>query len=216
MSQAQQPSLIEAHNIKKTYPNVGIVLNNISLELYQGEAILITGPNGSGKTTLLRILAGVEKPDDGTVMVLGEKFTSPEQKILIGVVLDRPGLYPELTVRENLDLYSRLRGASLDDKVLDLLGLREVLDRRVDELSFGWRRRVDIARSLIGDPRILLIDEPFTGLDEEASEKVSRIMDHVRSTGGIIATSPDPALAKAYDWSRVVVLKDGVLNMGTV
>ncbi len=150
------------------------------------------GPNGSGKTTLVKIIAGVTPPSRGSVEVEGR----------LSVVFHTPSLYEELTVRENLEFYAELAG---DDpsSVWDMFGVRRVLDMRVSALSYGWRRRVDIARAFMGPPSNLVIDEPTTGLDETAREELRSYLDNV---GTVLLMSPT-----MLEWGRVKRLVDGKL-----
>ncbi|MEB3806445.1 MAG: ABC transporter ATP-binding protein [Desulfurococcales archaeon] len=203
---------LRVSNVTKTYYGVGKVLDGLNLEASAGDAVLILGPNGSGKTTLLKIIAGIEPVDGGEAFVNGLSTKKAFARRHIGLVLDKPGLYPELTVRENLEFYSRLRGEPAPGWALELLGLTGVMERRVGELSFGWRRRADLARALIGRPALLLVDEPYTGQDQDGREAVSTIISRVAKTGCVVATSPDESTKKLYDWSRVLVLRGGRLE----
>ncbi len=203
---------VEVEGVEKHYYGVGAVLAGVHLAASRGDSVLVVGPNGSGKTTLLRVIAGVEPPSRGRVAINGYSAGSLEAKRYVGLVLDKPGLYPELTVRENLEFYSRLRGGKPPTWALGLLGLTWVLDRRAGELSYGWRRRADLARALVGEPPLLLVDEPYAGQDPEGREAVSQIIDRLAARGCVIATSPDMAAARLYGWSRVVMLRDGRLE----
>ncbi|AEM39700.1 ABC transporter-related protein [Pyrolobus fumarii 1A] len=195
------------------------VLRGVTLTLSRGEGLLVLGANGSGKTTLLRIIAGLVRPTRGEVSVLGGSPRDPRVKRLMGVVMHHSLLYGELTVRENLEYYAKLYGVRgyrpEEDPVIQELGLRKFLDRRVEELSFGWRRRADIARALIHSPRLLLIDEPFTGLDDDAQASLAGILERLRREGvAVIATSPAVNAVKLLGGFRVARIVNGRLVEG--
>ena len=197
VERAQAMPLLMVQDVWKRYTEDSYVLREVNLEVGRGEAVIVSGPNGSGKTTLLRICAGLLRPSKGRVLVGGLDARLPEAKEKLGVVLHNPLVYPELTVMENLHYYAGLRGveAPLDEELarraFEELGLDRYRDRRVEELSFGWRRRSDIVRAFLGSPEILLIDEPFTGLDPTARERLARIFRLYLDNGGsILATTP--------------------------
>lgn len=144
----------------------------------------LVGPNGSGKTTLVRILVGLSRPSRGRVLVDGE--APPTHPRVLGFVLHTPTLIPELTVKENLRLFASVAGV---DWRTCVLGVCKVFDKPVKALSFGWRRRVDIARAVLPDPPNLVLDEPMTGLDDEAR---GELMDIVRRAEAALVTSPVP------------------------
>lgn len=187
---------LELDNVWKRYSlNQGWVLRGVSLCLKRGEGYTVIGPNGSGKTTLLRIAAGLVKPSKGAVRVRGEPPSSTRAKKLYGTVLHHSLLYDELTVRENLEYYASLYGLRdyrpEEDEAVVELGLKRYLDTRVGELSFGWKKRANIARALIHRPQLLIIDEPFTGLDDEAIMKLSKLLASLVENGvTVLATSP--------------------------
>lgn len=188
--------LVFVEDVWKSYGK-GWVLRGVSLALGEGVSAFIVGPNGSGKTTLLKIIGGLIHPSRGRVLVGGVKPQSREAKRMIGIVHHSPVLYDELTVEENLRYYARLYGIDeynvKDDEVARLLGVDRYAGVRVGSLSFGWRRRVDVVRALIHRPRLLLVDEPFTGLDEEASEALSNLINSLVEDGvTAILTSPRP------------------------
>lgn len=158
------------------------VLRGVSLRV--NSVVTLVGPNGSGKTTLVRIIAGLLEPTRGDVFIDGRRPKAPAS--MLGVVLHTPMLYPELTVGENLRLFGKMSGGNLEGCPL---GVCKVLDKPVKALSFGWRRRVDIVRALLPDPPNLVIDEPTTGLDEEAKAELLEIL---KSRGAALLTSPFP------------------------
>ncbi|MEM4128486.1 MAG: ABC transporter ATP-binding protein [Thermoproteus sp.] len=158
------------------------VLRGVNLKV--NSIVTLIGPNGSGKTTLVRIIAGLLEPSRGRVLVDGMRPKVPAG--VLGVVFHSPMLYPELTVGENLRLFSKLAGGKLEGCPL---GVCKVLDRPVRALSFGWRRRVDIVRALLPDPPNLVIDEPTTGLDQEARGELADIL---KSREAVLLTSPFP------------------------
>jgi len=136
-------------------------LDNLSLDIHPGEFVALLGPNGAGKSTLMRLLTGLDRPDSGTV-------DAPPRADL-GVVFQRPALDPVLTVRENLKLQAAMHNVRADiPAAAQRMGLTDRLDSRIAELSGGLARRADLARALLTNPKLLLLDEPTTGLDHEA------------------------------------------------
>ncbi len=193
----------------------GWVLRGVDLSIGGGEGVLVTGPNGSGKTTLLKMAAGLVRPSKGLVRVAGRPPSSIEARRAMGVVLHHSVLYDELTVRENLGYYARLHGVEYraeEDPVVEALGLSRYLDTRVGELSFGWRKRANIARALLHRPRLLVIDEPFTGLDDEAVEALASLLGELRGRGvAVLATSPQRGAERLLEGFRVYRIEEGRL-----
>jgi ABC-type multidrug transport system ATPase subunit len=193
--------IAEARGVWKRYAyGRGWVLRGVDLCVEPGRGVLVMGPNGSGKTTLLKIMVGLVRPSRGEVLVVGRPPQSLEAKKAMGVVLHHSLLYDELTVRENLEYYARLYGVEdyspERDEVVEALGLRRYLDTRAGELSFGWRKRANIARALLHRPRLLAIDEPFTGLDDDAVEALRGLLEGLVSRGvAVLATSPQAGAA---------------------
>ena len=208
----------EARGVWKRYSyGRGWVLRDVSLCIGPGQGVLVLGPNGSGKTTLLRILAGLVRPSRGEVLVAGEPPWSPGARRLMGVVLHHSLLYDELTVRENLEYYARLYGVEgyepERDEVVEALGLRRYLDAKAGELSFGWKKRANIARALLHRPRFLAIDEPFTGLDDEAVEALAGLLGElVRRGAAVLATSPQRWAAGSLEGYQVYEIRGGGLT----
>ncbi len=165
------------------------ILQRIKLSLEAGEKVGLLGPNGSGKTTLLRVLATLLRPTAGGGTVLGADLATDDiyrvrpQIVLIG---HEPGLYPELTLAENCDLVARLTGRdpARAVRVLEVVGLAGAADRRARDCSRGMLRRTELARALMVEPKLLLLDEAHAGLDEKAVALVDSVADRVSQSGG--------------------------------
>ncbi|MFQ5703417.1 MAG: ATP-binding cassette domain-containing protein [Gemmatimonadales bacterium] len=158
------------------------VVDEVSLQLESGDGVLLLGHNGAGKTTLLRLLAGLLRPSSGTVSRTGT----------MGMVAHQSMLYDVLTARENLSFAARLHGspdASRIDQVLERLGLMQYADRRVGTFSRGMTQRLAIARALLPDPDLLLMDEPLTGLDPDGSAIACQLFADLRSQGKAVLIS---------------------------
>lgn len=152
------------------------VLSGVNLELRSGDALLLLGPNGAGKTTLLRVLAGLLRPDTGTI----------ERRGAVGMVAHDSMLYDALTARENLRFFARLHGGGAARRVealLERMGLAAVGEERVAAFSRGMTQRLAIARALLHDPEVLLWDEPLSGLDEQSSSKVLEVVAELTARG---------------------------------
>jgi len=161
-------------------------LDDVSFTLQSGQTLAVFGPNGAGKTTLLKVLAGLIRPATGRAEIEGGRRA-------VGWIGHQPQLYAHLTVRENLRFWGSLYDvpdrelAAREGELLGRLGLNEHADRPVRALSRGLIQRVAIARALIHDPRVLLLDEPFTGLDRTAAEDFRRLLaEQGGGTGGRI------------------------------
>jgi heme exporter protein A len=152
------------------------VLTGVSFALAPGEALMLVGPNGAGKTTLLRVLAGLLRPGGGRIELRGR----------VGMVAHYSMLYDALTARENLRFFGRLHGgrsADRADELLALMGLADVGDQRAGAFSRGMTQRLAIARALLPDPEILLLDEPLTGLDDASLAKVVEVLGELKARG---------------------------------
>jgi heme exporter protein A len=191
------------------------VLRDISLELAAGETLAVVGPNGAGKTTLLRLLAGLMRPSSGEVLVLGRRLApaDPEARRPIGIVSHQSLLYDDLTIEENLLLAARLYGL-VDPRgearrALESVGLAARAGETPRRLSRGMVQRAAIARAFLHDPAVLLLDEPFTGLDAPAAEQLRGLLRERAAVGRamIVVTHH---LAETWELaSRVAVLAGG-------
>jgi len=166
-----------------------IVLDHVDLTLDPGDCVGVAGPNGSGKTTLVRTLATLQTVSAGQASVLGSDpgdrgLTAVRRQI--GLIGHQPSLIPELPLSENLHHMARLAGLGSErvDNALDVVGLGEASNRRAEACSFGMKRRLEIAHVLLIRPRLLLLDEAASGLDEAARELVAAMLRSVRDRGG--------------------------------
>ena len=208
--------LLEAVGIARAFGTLR-VLDRVDLAVAAGETVAIVGPNGSGKTTLLRILAGLSRPSAGEVRVLGRRLDRQDSAARrpIGLLSHQSMLYHDLSVEENLRFTARLyRLPDAEGAVrrslasVDLTAWRA---RRTGNLSRGLLQRAAIARALIHDPRVLLLDEPFTGLDAASSDRLRAVLrDQARAGRALILVTHQ--LAEAWDLaSHVAVLAGGRL-----
>jgi ABC-type multidrug transport system ATPase subunit len=178
--------MISILHLTKTYNGKVQALRGVDLEIGSGMFGLV-GPNGAGKTTLMRILAGLVRPTSGVVTVLGNDVTSPHGKLatkaVLGYLPQELGLYPNLTAREFLDYIAILKGVTdravrrqqVND-VLHQVRLSDEADRQLKTYSGGMKRRVGIAQALLGDPQLLIVDEPTAGLDPEERVRLRNLL----------------------------------------
>jgi heme exporter protein A len=183
-----------------------------------GEFVALLGPNGAGKTTFLRILASLSRPSLGSVNVAGYSLPNESAKVRarLGVVSHMPLLYPDLTAEENLQFYARMYGlAKQAERITEVLGMVGLEHRRKDlvrTFSRGMQQRLAIGRAVLHDPEVVLFDEPYTGLDQDASEMLDEVLRSVAAKGRtVVMTSHD--LARAEDLAtRFDVLTRGVIS----
>ncbi|MDM9624340.1 ABC transporter ATP-binding protein [Rhizobium sp. S152] len=213
-------TLLTIEGASKRYGQVQ-ALDNISLEVTAGSRTAVVGPSGSGKTTLLRIIAGFEQPDRGRVTLDGELLADgpaavPAHKRGIGIVSQEGALFPHLDVAGNIGFGIARGAADRDKRVLDLLDIveldRGMLTRRPHQLSGGQQQRVALARALGREPRLMLLDEPFSALDTGLRENMRKAVARVLQAAGItsILVTHDQAEALSYA-DQVAVLRDGRL-----
>lgn len=205
---------IEARGLTKRFGPVR-ALRGVDLEVAAGASLAVVGPNGAGKTTLLRLLAGLARPSAGTLRIGPQQPDRRRVRAGIGYVGHATLLYPELSARENLRFAARLQGASDGEaRAGDLIerhGLAAFADRPTGSYSRGMAQRTAIARALVHDPPLVLLDEPFTGLDPAAAEALATRLARLHGEGRtVVLVTHD--LARAADFAeRVVVLERGQL-----
>ncbi len=193
------------------------ILRGLTLSVGAAEVLGIAGPNGSGKTTLLRLLATLTRPDQGKGRVLGAALgTSAVYGVRrdIGLIGHVPTVVGELTIRENLEHATRLVGddPSKIDRALRVVGLEDAADRKIEESSYGMLRRTEAARLLITRPRLLLLDEAFSGLDEDAQELIDALIGRTTGGGGSVVMVSHDAGHLAQRTGRVMTISAGRLG----
>jgi len=202
---------IAVEGLRKSYGNVHAV-NGVSLSVEEGECVALLGPNGAGKTTTLEILEAYQKRDAGTVSVLGVDPQNADRswREAIGIVLQGTAVDPYLSVRETLQRTAGFYPNPRDvDEVLALVGLTEKRDERIKKLSGGQQRRLDVAYGIVGNPRLLFLDEPTTGFDPSARRGAWDLVRDLRNLGTTIVLTThymDEAQALA---DRIIVLGAG-------
>ena len=210
--------VLEARGVRKSYEGREVVAG-IDLALAKGECYGLLGPNGAGKTTTLRMLLGLTAPDAGTISLLGHAVpqAAREGRIRVGVVPQMDNLDPDFTVRENLLIYGGYFGLPrpvLEERIpqlLDFAGLAGKRDAGIRTLSGGMKRRLTLARALVNDPELLILDEPTTGLDPQARHLIWDGLRHLMSLGKTILLTThfmDEAERLA---TRLAVIDRGVL-----
>jgi ABC-2 type transport system ATP-binding protein len=184
-----QPVAVQCVDLRKTYDGKVEAVRGINLTIYTGQCYGLLGPNGAGKTTTIEILEGLLQATSGTVEILGRTWSHhpDELRESIGVSLQETRLAEKLSVRETLELFGGFyHHARPVDEVLDELSLREKADAWTGKLSGGQRQRLAIATALVGNPRILFLDEPTTGLDPQSRRQVWEIVRRFQSQGGTV------------------------------
>ncbi|MGC8825601.1 MAG: heme ABC exporter ATP-binding protein CcmA, partial [Anaerolineae bacterium] len=172
---------VEARGISKAFGRYR-VLRGVDLRIEQGEFLALLGPNGAGKTTFLRILATLSRPTEGRAWINGQPLDGDTRRVRqqIGLVSHQTFLYGDLTAEENLRFYGRLyRVPALEDRIAELLERVGLYERRHDPVrtfSRGMQQRLSIARAVLHDPPVLLLDEPDTGLDQQAARMLRELL----------------------------------------
>lgn len=178
-------AVLEADGLVREYGPV-VAVDGVDLRLGEGEFLTIFGPNGAGKSSLLGMLGGVMRPTRGSVAIRGTKleYTDVEWRRRVGILSHAGFLYGRLTARENLNFYARLFGLSdLEDRVqerLERVGLADRASFQARQLSHGMRQRLALARALLHDPDVVLLDEPYTGLDPSAAAVLRDVLEELR------------------------------------
>jgi len=211
-------TVLRASNLRKVYRGRAVV-DNVDLELNQGEIVGLLGPNGAGKTTSFYIIVGFIRPDGGTVYLderdLSRLPTYKRARLGIGYLPQESSIFRKLTVEENVlailetQTLSRTDRQARLDELLELMGVTHIRKSRGYQLSGGERRRVEIARALVTQPKFILLDEPFAGIDPIAVLDLQRIIAHLKSLGiGVLITDHNVReTLKITD--RAYIIKDG-------
>ena len=213
-------SVLELDDLRKSY-NGTPVIRDLSLTVHDGELLTLLGPSGCGKTTTLRLIAGLERPDSGTVRldeasVTGGNFVPAEHRD-VGVVFQEFALFPHLSARENIAFgineWPEDERRARVEELLELVGLSEHGEKSPDELSGGQQQRVALARSLAPEPQLLLLDEPFSNLDVDLRVEMREEVREILKEAGVTAVSVTHDQEEAMSISdRVAVMSDGSIE----
>jgi heme exporter protein A len=192
------PPVIEADRLGKAFGRIG-VLRDLTLCVRRGETVTVFGPNGAGKTTLLRVCATLVRPTAGRLRLFGDDDTGPRVRRRIGLVAHQSFLYPDLSARENLIFYARMYRlpdpTRTADAWLGRLGLEDAAGRPLRVLSRGTEQRLALARALLHEPELLLLDEPWSGLDAAAADALSALLASLKGAGRSV-------LVATHDFAR--------------
>lgn len=215
--------VIKISNLNKSFGNQK-VLNNISLNLFKEENLVVLGKSGVGKSVLIKCIVNLLRPDSGTINVLGENINRADRKTLaklrkqIGFLFQGGALYDSMTVKQNLEFSLKrnkkhITEEELNEKInksLENVGLTGTLDKFPSHLSGGMRKRVSLARTIAVDPLIMLYDEPTTGLDPVTSDEISYLINNIKTkykTSSIIITHDIECVRNTAN--RIIMLHDG-------
>ena len=225
MTTPTKKAIITIKDLHKQFGS-NVVLNGFDLELYEGENLVVMGKSGSGKSVMIKCVIGLEQPDSGSILVMNQEINKLEQEDLdelrteIGFLFQGSALYDSMSVRENLEFplrrHTKKFGVIEDTtplvmEALESVGLAHAIDLMPNELSGGMKRRIALARTLILKPKIILYDEPTTGLDPITSKEIVLLMNSIQqqyNTSSIIITH-DVDCAKVIA-NRMILLIDGV------
>ena len=192
-------------------------MDSASLNVARGEIVSLVGPSGSGKTTLLRVIAGFEQPSQGRVVIDGKPMTGvPTHKRDVGLVFQDNQLFPHLCVFDNIAYSLRIKRVSKAQQIeqvnemLSLIGLEDLARRDVGQLSGGEAKRIAVARALVANPLILLLDEPLTGLDAELHD---RLLDDM---GALLRARRTTVVHVTHDHNEATRLSDRVVDVRTL
>lgn len=216
--------ILKIENLKKSFGN-NHVLNGFNMVLFEGENLVIMGKSGSGKSVMIKCLVGLIQPDEGTIEIMGKNIANLNQyeldelRIEIGFLFQGSALYDSMTVRENLEFplrkrkkaYSKAQKDKLVLETLESVGLANAIDLMPDELSGGMKRRVALARALVLRPKIIIYDEPTTGLDPITAKEIIELMKAIQKkygTSALIITH-DVDCARVIS-NRMILLIDGI------
>ena len=204
---------VHLDSVTKTYRGA-VAVKDVSLILREGETIALVGHNGAGKTTLIKLMLGLIRPSGGSVRVLGENPSAGEfaARRRLGYLPENVSFNMALTGRETLGFYARLKRVSLGDVagLLESVGLTAAADRRVGGYSKGMRQRLGLAQALLGDPRVLLLDEPTTGLDPALRNSFYDIVEGLRARGATVLLSSHALTELEGKADRVIIVNRGI------
>ena len=220
MCMSEKDSFVKFEKVDKSYDGEVLVVKDLNLDVPKGEFLTMLGPSGSGKTTVLMMLAGFETPTSGEIYLDGNPISSiPPNKRGIGMVFQNYALFPHMTVKENLAFpleVRKMQKSEIDEKVgnaLEMVELQDFGNRMPLQLSGGQQQRVALARSLVFEPRLVLMDEPLGALDKNLREQMQYEIKHIHEKIGITVVYVTHDQSEALTMSnRIAVFNDGKIQ----
>lgn len=213
--------IIQINNVSKRFKDV-LAVNNLNMEVMEGEYVALLGPNGAGKTTLVEMIEGLQMPDSGVINILGKTWQNDENELHndIGLSLQETQFMDKVTVKETLDLFGSFfkLPKNKSDEILKLIRLEEKKDSYVNKLSGGQKQRLALGIAIINQPKILLLDEPTTGLDPTARREIWDILTELRQKIGTTMILTTHYMEEAeYLCDRILIMDKGqFLAKGTL
>lgn len=212
---------IQIKNVKKFFKDVKAV-NDISIDIKQGEFTALLGPNGAGKTTLVEMIEGIQYPDKGEILIKGKKWKGNEKELnqILGISLQETHFFEKISVIETLNLFASFYkvGKAKINEIIELTGLEEKRKAWVKNLSGGQRQKLALGISLMNNPKILLLDEPTTGLDPSARREIWGILKNLKKEKETTLILTTHYMEEAeYICERIIIMNEGkILAQGTM
>jgi len=213
-------AMIEAYGLTRKFGEL-VAVEDLSLEMSEGEVLAFIGPNGAGKTTTIRMLSGIISPTSGYAVVAGLRADEKVEQLheVIGLLTETPGFYNSLSARRNLEFYAgfyaNLNIDSQVEKYLKMTGLWERREDKVGTFSKGMKQRLALARTLLHEPKVLFLDEPTAGLDPEAAREVRKLIGELSKEGRTIFLSTHNLTEAELLCHRIAVVKTQLLALDT-
>ncbi|EQA60568.1 ABC transporter, ATP-binding protein [Leptospira alexanderi serovar Manhao 3 str. L 60] len=212
--------MIDVRNVVRRFKNT-IAVNNLSLQIQKGEFVALLGPNGAGKTTLIEMLEGIQKPDTGSISILGTTWKENETflRSKVGLALQETRFMDRITVRETLNLFGTFYKSKKQrlSEILELINLEEKQNTYVSNLSGGQRQRLALGVSILNYPEILFLDEPTTGLDPGARRDVWKILNRLRQDKTTMILTTHYMEEAEILCEKIIIMDHGrILDQGTL
>lgn len=208
--------MIEVVHLTKRYDNK-LVLEDLNVTFESGKVYGLVGPNGCGKSTLMRCICGFTKPNSGHISVLGKRIGSDcDFAPSTGIIIETPGFLPKYSARRNLGILAGISGKVSKeriDEVIHLVGLDPKEKKPVGKYSLGMRQRLGIAQAIMEDPKVLILDEPFNGLDKDAQNDIHILLQNQKKQGKTIILASHSATDIAQACDIVYEMTDGHLKL---
>jgi ABC-2 type transport system ATP-binding protein len=213
-------AMVEAHGLTRKFGEL-VAVDNISLEMSEGEVLAFLGPNGAGKTTTIRMLSGIISPTSGYAVLAGHRIDGEVEKLheVIGLLTETPGFYDSLSAHRNLEYYAgfylNLNVQLQVEKYLKMIGLWERREDKVGTFSKGMKQRLALARALLHEPKVIFLDEPTAGLDPEAASEVRELIGQLSREGRTIFLSTHNLTEAELLCNRIAVVQTRLLALDT-